>query len=664
MAKLPYSTTGLTLREIGDAVDDMRTRAKDSRINFERKWYDNNFFDDGYHFRYWSRQQNKIFDLSSNSTIYNPMRAIPKASRQIRGVANLLLGTDPTPVVYPEKINTAAYPIPVPQIDPNTGQPIPAQTNEYQQALDEAKKIAKLSGHWLSEEYKNQDLLEKLALMAILAAKHGISFIQIWPDPIEEAIKSQVFDAFDVYLDGTVLEIEESPFIIKTQRRYIAEIKADERFEAEQVEEISPESKFASSEIKDAYMSARHQGVNAETTQTLIEKEAFVKEYLDNDNISRIRKQKNGDVILQNKKKGDPVYRQVFVEGNIAVKDTYVNLPGYPLVDFRMEPGPIYQTPLIERFIPLNKSLDLIMSRVEKYTHTMVVGSWSKRKNEDFEINNTPGGQIIDYSVTAPVQNQIAPVPGFVFNLMNVLTSMIEEQGTTTTTLGKLPPGVKANAAIETLKETELSNLTIANRRLQGTIKRISEKMLDLADDYFLTPKTVYYLEKGEPQYFDVIGASAIQKRTELKIETPGDVIPLKKNYRVDIEVEQGLAYTREGQKAAAKELGDFMIQLAQLGLINPEAVKVYVRKLFETYGFGATQEIMEAMERFEAAGQMTEQQIMTMKVAMAETMKDIQGSPMMPTPDQRILENQVGVAQAAADLNKNGIPDNQEGGA
>ena len=661
--RLPYSTTKLTLREIGDAVDDMRTRSKDARVNFERRWYDNNFFDDGYHFRYWSRQQNKIVDLSANSSIYNPMRAIPKASRQIRGLANLLMGTDPTPIVYPERVNAAAFPPQPPQQDMGQmgGQP---QETEYQQAVKESKRTAKLVGHWLEEEYKEQDMIEKLALMTLLACKHGVSYLQVWPDPIGEEIKTQVFDAFDIFLDGTLTEIEDCPYIIKTTRRFISEIKADERFDKEQVAKISADNRYASSEIKDAYMKARFQGVNAETSQSLIEKEAFIKEYLDDENMGRIRGQKGGEEILKGKKKGDPVIRQVFVEGNVAVLDKYLNLPGYPIVDLRLEPGPIYGVPMIERFIPANKSLDLVVSRVEKYLHTMVSGVWLKRKGEDFEINNTPGGQLVEYTATPPTQGVIANLPPFVSNFIQLLNQQIEEQGVTTTTLGKLPTGVKANAAIETLKESEYANLIIASNRLKGTVKRISEKILDLADNYFMTPKSVAFLEKGEPQYFDIIGESAISKRQEVGIETPEDVIPIKKDYRVEIEVEKGMGYTKEGQKAAAKELGDYLVQLAQLQLVNPEVVKTFFQVLLETYGFGATQEVMEAMEQNQAAAQMQEQQIQAMKVAMAETMVDAKKAGMFPDSEQRIQENKVGVAETAVDLNKNGIPDSQEGGA
>src|SRR3990172_10547792 len=104
-----YQTSAVETRNIGQTIDQIMSYAKTARKPFERKWYDNQFFDDGYHFRYWSRSANKIIDVSNDTSIYSPMRAIPKASKQIRGVANLLILNDPTPVVYPEKLNTIAF---------------------------------------------------------------------------------------------------------------------------------------------------------------------------------------------------------------------------------------------------------------------------------------------------------------------------------------------------------------------------------------------------------------------------------------------------------------------------------------------------------------------------------------------------------------------------
>ncbi len=637
-------------QQIGDYVDELMKKASDQRKSFERRWYDNNFFDDGYHFRFYSRSQNKIVDLTDKSTIYNPLRAIPKTSRQIRGICNLLLAADPTPVVYPERVNPAQYP-PITQADPTTGEQTQVPNPEFQQALDNAKKRAKFAGYWVEEEFKKQGMIDKLALMVILSAKNGVSFMQVWPDAHREQIRTQVLDAFDIYCLGTVYELTDSPFVIKALPRLIAEIKADKRFDQEKLKDISPDNRQASSDIKDAYMKARHGGVsNPEAAARIIEKEAFIKEYLNDDNIARIKKQENGEEILKDKDSGDVVIRHSFVEGNILVLDEYITLPDYPIVDFRFEPGPIYQVPLIERFIPANKSLDLVISRIERYLHTMVVGAWKKKIGEQFDISNTPGGQIIEYSSTPPEQMQISAIPNFVFLFMKYLESLVEEQGVTTTTLGKIPAGVRANAAIESLKESEYANLVIASRRLRSTVKGIAEKCLDIANKYYVTPKT-YYSGDVEGGYFDVIGAEALEKRTALKIETSPDVVPLRDDYKVEIEVQQGMAYTREAQKEAAKQLGDYLVQLAQIGLVNPEVVKVYLQRLLETYGFGSTSEVMDALEKVPQQQGLTDEQKQEMKVAMAEVFSDMMDNGVFPTAEQRVDEGKVATAEAIKDI-------------
>lgn len=666
-----YSTSNLEADGIGITVYDMVTRSKESRRSFERRWYDNNFFYDGHHFRYLSREANKVVDLSDRATLYAPMRAIPKSSAQVVGVANLLMGTEPTPIIYPDKVSSAQWP-PLPRIDPQTGKPqtdpltglTQFQPNpEYLLAVEEARRVAKLSGHWLTEEYKEQELIEKLSLMCILTGKHGISYIQIWPDADGEEIKTAVFDAFDIFVVGTVNELEDSPFLIKSLSRTISEIKADPRFDPEKVALISPDNRFASSDIKDSYMRARYGGVTrADSAATILEKESFIKEYVNDENTPRIKAQKNGAEILKDRDKGDVIIRHSFVEGNVTVLDEYLDMDTYPFVDLRYEPGPLYQTPLIERFIPQNKSLDLIVSRVERYIHTMVTGSWSKRKGDDYEMSNTAGGQVIEYNVTPPVQNQIAPIPQFVFEFMQQLESMIEEQGTSTNILARLPKGVRSGSAISSLKEAELSKLAIPLRRLQNAVKKVSQQFLDLADKYFITPKTVYYLDKGEPQYFDVIGASAKKKRQAVKVGTPDDVISLSHESKVDVSIQGGMGYTRDAQVQAAEKLANFMVQMAQLGLVDPQVIKVFMQSLFDAYGFGATQEVMDAIDEYKASGTITDDQLTKMKIAMATVMKDLHGTSAVPSTEQRTMENQVGMAQTLSDMQQQAMQGQQGG--
>lgn len=495
-----YSYKYVPTEQIGSKIDEMSVSGKALRKNHERRWYDNNFFDDGYHFRYLSRTTGKMIDASENSNIL-PTRAIPKASRQIRGIANLISSLDPTPVCYPTKVTRSNY------MDDQT----------YQMAMMMAKTIAQKTGVWVQQEFKKQEIKKKQVEMLILAAKHGISFLQVWPDAVEEELLSKVYDAFDIVLMGNLNCIYDSPFIIKESPELISRIQANENFDEYQLTLLAPDNKLASSEIKQAYMQTQFgKAESQDQAPTLIQKEAFIKEYLNDSNYEDCKRLSEKTGAMEGKKKGDVMIRHTFSAGGVWLLDEYARMDEYPFVDFRYEPGPIYQTPLIERFIPANKSLDIAMSRVERFLNTMVTGTWLARDGEDLRISNIPGGQLARYSGTPPTQAQPTNVPPSMFDYMTMLERNIEEQGASTSALGKLPTGVKSGVAIESVKATEYDNLRIATDMFKDTTKRIAELMLDYADDHFIQPQTVYVLEQGQPQYFDVIGTRGVKARQEI----------------------------------------------------------------------------------------------------------------------------------------------------
>lgn len=643
--KIVTPTDAIPSAKIASVIDELVQNESRKRQSFERRWYDNNFFDDGFHFRYVSRETGKIVDLSNKRKGGDPLRAIPKASRQIRGVANLLSGPRYVPVVYPEKVSIRDYPNQ--QMDPQTGQ---MKYVEYEAAKQEAKIRAQKIGSWIEKEFDAQGIEEKIILMMILAAKHGVSYLKIYPDPIDEKICSSVCDAFDVYLQGDVQDEEDSPFITFTKQELISRIKANEYFDKEQLEMISPDNKYASSEIKEAYMQTRFGTKFAsDHTATLIQKETYLKEYVSDANKQKIVTDL-GDA-AKSIKMGDQVIRKVFSAGGITLYDKYTDLTEYPIISFRYEPGPMYQVPFIERFIPANKTLDSIVSRVEAYANTMGVGIYQKAKGENYSISNIPGGQIIEYTARPLQQMQIAPLPSFMFNLINLLEKFIEEQGAATASLGQLPEGVRSGVAIESLKSTEYANLQIATQQVKKTVKKIATRMIDQAANVFLKPQTAMILEKGEPNYFDIIGEKGrkLYEKMDLQDEIY-DAVVLKKNQHIDIEVESGLGFTQDGKKQTMQQLTTFFLELAKIGYIKPEVMKVVVEKLLEVYQFGSTQEFLDTLDDSMKDTGIAEEDIMKMKVAMAETLKETG----VAGPDQentQVNSTKVGVVQALKDL-------------
>lgn len=608
------------------------------RKPFERRWYNNNFFDDGFHYRFVSRTTGKIVDLSASQDSFIPFRAIPKASRQLRGVVNLILANEPQPVIYPERVDM-----------------------NNPEALQSAKDTAKKVGYWIQDQWKQKDFQEIKTHMLLLAGKHSVSYLKLWPNKEEETVEFYVRDAFDVYLNGQLSSIYDSPMIVEVCPYVITDLQEDERFDEEQRKKLTVDNKYASSEIKEAYMRTRF-GSNIQKSEygTVLLKEAFIKERINDENIEKVASDL-GDA-FKGKKKGDKIIRQVFEAAGVWLLDTYVDLPEYPFVDYRMEPGPIYQVPLIERFIPANKTLDSVMSRVERHIGTMAVGVWMKRRGENYRVSNIAGGQEVEYDTAPPQQMQTTQLGQYVFQFINQLNENIEEQGASTSALGNVPSGVKSGVAIESLKATEYANLKIPTDQLKTTVKRIAERMIDYAATTFINPKTVYRMVDGEPEYFDVIGQKGMEAYQQIaekgNIPMP-DATLIKKEYKVDIQIESGLGFTTEGKKESMIKILEYVRGLAQEGYVTRDAVSLLVKRFLEIFQFGNVGEFMEAMESGDLP--ITEAQLQKMRVALLETTRDIQNAtvagktetPQSNDPEmQRIKE---AVAQSTVDLQGGG---------
>lgn len=639
--RLISTTAGVPTEDIGSEVNKFKTMCEDMRRAHERRWYDNNFFDDGFHFRYVSRTTGHIVDESERTNSYAPTRAIPKASRQVRGIANLLLGIDPTPVVYPERVSKSNF-----TRKSADGQEVvlPAYEDALKIARDKAHRI----GAWIEDEWKDQELKEKLIHAVILACKHSVSYLQVWADITKEKINTKVFDAFDIYVLGDLTELYDNPMIVKAAPMLISKIKANKYFDEEQKKLINPDNRTASSEIKQAYLNARYgKGVPVDSATTLILKEAYIKEYLDSSNAVRVASDLGEDA--KGLREGDVVIRQVFEAGGVWLYDKYTNLKEYPFVDIRLEPGPLYSVPLIERFIPANKSLDIVTSRIERYANTMGIGVIMKRKGENFRINNSSAAQVIEYETTKPEQLALSPLQQTLFQFVNLLEKTIEEQGASTSTLGQLPEGVRSGVAIESIKATEYANLKIPTDMLKKAVRRITEHMIQIAANYYIKPREIRLLESGEPTYFDVIGQRGEEAYKKIKEDLPRDIVVIKDDIPVDIQIESGLGFTEAGKKETMQGIIAFMTQMAQQGLLTTDAVKVVIQRFLEVYSFGATQEFMEGLKSGMQTAPLTDDQMKQMKIAVLEVLRDA-GVVGQEQENKLVNSTKVGVVEALRD--------------
>ena len=190
--------------------------------------------------------------------------------------------------------------------------------------------------------------------------------------------------------------------------------------------------------------------------------------------------------------------------------------------------------------------------------------------------------------------------------------------------------------------------------------------MVDIAGRYFIMPQTVEVLSKNqEPKYFQIMGTAGVEARKKAKIDVEPNVTVIDPNAVIDIEVESGLGFTEQGKRDTMMQIANYMVQLAQQQLLPMEAVQVSIQELLRTFNFGSTQEFMQAIETGTMPQDFTQEQMMKLKIAMLETMKDA-GIAGKDNNEAMVNTTKIGVLEALkesglADKMGNQVQDNPE---
>jgi len=600
-------------RAVGKMVEDMNFQAIMRRRAWERRWYNTNWFDDGLHFRVMSKRTGQIIDHVQRYSGFIE-RAIPRASKQIRGIGSLLLTPNYYPVVYPERMIEDDFMLKSGKLD----------VQAYQQAQKDAKENAKKQGIFLTTTWEDELHLElKLMDMILLTAKMGISFLQIYTDPQTHRVRGDVLDAFDVIMYGDRRELDDLPFITKTSSWDFNEVMSSDMFDEDKKAQLSPDNLYATSEIKEAYMRARYGSkLNAQNLNTIIMRETFLKEYLSDDNWEQAKELSKETGAMEGKSRGDVIMRHPFSAGGVTLKDEYIDYDNYPFAELRFESGYLYQVPIMERFIPLNKSQDIVVTRIEKWINTMVSGIYTVRKGENMIISNIPGGQKVEYEGTAPQQMQISSVGNTPFQFMELTDKYIGEQGIQSNNIQNLPNGIAENT-MENMQQQEYTNLKFAVARLKNTVTRIGELCLERADKEYIKPVEISYKDGNDVNYFSVIGSRGKKIHKDIDKRLPRDIVTLNRKLKIRIEADTGFGLSQDGRRKAMAELMNQMTGLYKEGFIGPEAMSMMVKRFVEEYGYGSTEEFMEAIERGVTQGQLSETQIDQIKIALLKVLQD-----------------------------------------
>ena len=157
----------------------------------------------------------------------------------------------------------------------------------------------------------------------------------------------------------------------------------------------------------------------------------------------------------------------------------------------------------------------------------------------------------------------------------------------------------------------------------------------------------------------DIIGQAGVEARQGIdEADKLEGVVPIKKDYKVDITIESGLGYTEEGKKGRMMEIANFMIELAKLGVLPPETIKLVIMQLIEVFKFGPSSEMMESLDGL-TNEELGDKQRQDIKLAVVEAMKDLKQAGLFdPDEEKHLAITKAGSIEALADAKKAGLFD------
>jgi hypothetical protein len=268
--------------------------------------------------------------------------------------------------------------------------------------------------------------------------------------------------------------------------------------------------------------------------------------------------------------------------GTEKVRDEMTKLSKSPMSMFCWG-DEAYSTSFMEDLMPLNKSYDIFISKLEHKAKKLDTGRIVMQKGEDAKILTTNDGEFIRYKRHKPEVMEEASVPNAFMNAISITENDMREQGVAMTSAAGLPTGVEAWRAIESLKEADLGSIGTQLDNLNECLTDLTEKLTEmLAYDMTDIEKVIMKDEDGNPKAYRVIGKRGKDILEQGGNTIPDDVIVIDPNRTTMVEVESDMTWTKEGQRY-------FTLDLIKAGILPKETA-------LETLKFGNTKDIIQKL--------------------------------------------------------------------
>lgn len=488
-------------------INDIFDKTSEQRTKFEYRWYLTDNFYENNHFLKALRTTGTLEKVKFPKGI--SVEPIPRAKKQIDTMLNLLFLNDPKWQVYPYELD--------------------------EKSADNAMRLQK----FFEILWNALQIKEQFRKVAFNAMKHNVGYLEVGMDEAGRLFLDR-YSAYQIYHEPNIEDLDETHFLIKVVPKTINELENSKIYDQDVVKDLTPDYKYSSSEYKHIRESEKF-GSQSEIKDKRLQKVLLKEVWL---------------------KDGDQWYLTTECQGKILRQPTKIDY-SLTFVAVTINEGQIYQTSLLEDLIPMNKKIDIIVAYLEQFFKVCTVGRLLEPAGAKVERILDQHGERIRYQGPQPPvwleSPQLSPV---VINLLQLLINFMDEKGASVMSFGKVPTGVKAWRALESLKQIEVSNLQTAIDHLTGAMEKLGYKILEIIETGAVNPIPFVYQDKNEFKQISAVSQNAYEVNYEYQSQE--SILPVSSKYRIKVEIEQGIAYTEEGKRQT-------VIELAKSGLIDKQ---------------------------------------------------------------------------------------------
>ena len=481
--------------------------------NIERQWFINDAYYRGWHNVKYNKDTGKL-SWGSKDPLDFQINQVYSICRAIRGAVTR---TQPTWDVDA---------LPYATVDPQTSQVL---------------------GQYLAFMYDKLRMKQLVKRAVLFGLLYGQGIFQYGYSAEEDDGEGlpwvQVLDPFDTYIDPYASSIADARYVVKVISRPKEIVEQNPVYDKEAVKELGTTSKTSESMYKELINTNTNDTTATGDNMLLHETWCVTKE--------RIR------VITT-------------CEGKILRNE---------LTDFKKIPfeiytpdvntGEIYGEGWVKNLVPLNKALNYLERAILEYNILFSKGKYITDSNSGIKIINNKNGQILRHKPGHNIQQMdMKPMSATPFKQIDNLKDYMQNIGAAHEAfMSKVPQGVTAGVAFDTLVANAYTNIVDLIDNLADCLSRLGEDILDISYDHQLITKP-FRTETGDVY-------SVISGQVE---EVPEGVVGIPRNPEVKVKITGGISHTKEGKREILTMLrggGDISRQtLLQNFDIDPEEEK------------------------------------------------------------------------------------------